>query len=145
MRRASAPVHLTPILSSNSEDVSATPRHVYFEDSSIPPLVRRNTLPAPEQRPMYSDIAPAASIPLTISPLATTSALPTQDGIDDILVESDTSPHSSKASLVKSSSRLHKLKLFGHGKATSRLEVLDKPGDQASIASTGQHFLSERP
>lgn len=143
MRRASEPMHITPILSSQPEDASATPRRVYFEDSSISPITRRNTLPEPKQSARLLDAHAAVDatvVPLFTSPLATTSALPPQDISDDHPADSDSSPHSSKASSLKSTSRLQKLKLFGNKTGLShRPEPLDKPSDQGSIASTGQH------
>ena len=142
VRRASEPMHITPILASQPEDASATPRRVYFEDSSIPPITRRNTLPEPKQSARLSEdraVGDAIVAPIFTSPLATTSALPPQEVPDDQPAESD-SPHSSKASSLKSTSRLQKLKLFGNkANSSHRPEALDKPSDQGSIASTGQH------
>ncbi|KAF8971673.1 hypothetical protein BDZ97DRAFT_1913589 [Flammula alnicola] len=126
-RRASAPFDLAPILASHPEDDNTHPRHVYFADSPISPITRRNTMPAG-----LSDTHVTLGN-LTTSPLATISAL-TQDGTEESLPDSDSSPHSSKTSLTRPSSRLQKLKLFNV--KVSRPESLEKPGDQASIAST---------
>ncbi|KAF9486475.1 hypothetical protein BDN70DRAFT_870029 [Pholiota conissans] len=135
MRRASAPVNLTPILSSSAGDGSAAgPRHVYFEDSSMSAISRRNTLPAQSSSKLLDD-GPASTSTFTVSPLALTVELPAEECTEVVPMDSDSSPHSSKASLVKPSSRLHKLRLFGNGKPIPRLD-LDKPCDQASIAST---------
>ncbi|KDR85681.1 hypothetical protein GALMADRAFT_132345 [Galerina marginata CBS 339.88] len=140
IRRASAPVDLTPILVPRSEEAQVTPRRVYFTDSPPSPIIRRNTMPEPKHNYAGQLLYQAILSSANVSPGSSTSTLPTQEPqatlecFDDGTPDSDSSLHSAKASLLKPSSRLQKLKLgFNKG---HRPEPLDKQADQASIAST---------
>ncbi|KAF8910086.1 hypothetical protein CPB84DRAFT_1842742 [Gymnopilus junonius] len=139
-RRASAPVNLTPILAHNQEEVHNSTRRVYFSDMSPAPITRRNTMPEkPQDKSEGQTLYQTVLSTVNGSPVSPTSVLPTPDSppaseyMDDITRESDSSLQSCKASLLKSASRLQKLKLSFHVKH-NRQELLGC--DQSSIAST---------
>ncbi|PPQ77019.1 hypothetical protein CVT25_014836 [Psilocybe cyanescens] len=144
IRRASAPVNLTPILVPHPEDVQTNSRRVYFTDSPPAPIIRRNTIPEQKSNDIEQLVNQAVLSSASGSPRSSTSTLPTPpappslDGLEEVVHvthDSDSSPHSSKASLPKPASRLQKFKLGFHGKG-HRPEPLEKLVDQASIAST---------
>lgn len=135
VRRASAPVDLTPIFVPNPDDGQNNSRRVYFADSPRMPIIRRNTMPEPK--------CPRASqqIDRTVgtTPFLSASTQLNADCDEETLLDSDSLPSSSKTS-SRPSSRLQKLKL-GFNTKVIRPEVVDKQLDQASIASTGKHIF----
>ncbi|KAF4611696.1 hypothetical protein D9613_004206 [Agrocybe pediades] len=139
IRRASAPVAITPILVPRPEDVPSNPRRVYFKDSILPTVVRRNTMPEPE--PVCVGAVPKSgtmSVPSSAnnsrsaSPVRMSSGAAVE-GTEGVL-DSDNSPHSSKASLHMQSC-LQKFKRRKPVRSDSS-EKDKQAGDQASITST---------
>ncbi|PPQ99948.1 hypothetical protein CVT26_009303 [Gymnopilus dilepis] len=144
LRRASAPVNLTPILAHHPEESHNNSRRVYFSDMPPATITRRNTMPEqPQDNAEGPTLYQAVLSSVNASPESSTSTLPTPDVhptanyLDDAGRESDSSLQSCKASLLKSATRLQKLKLTFHAKH-HRSESADKliSGDQSSIAST---------
>ncbi|KIM47539.1 hypothetical protein M413DRAFT_22186 [Hebeloma cylindrosporum] len=130
VRRASAPVDLTPILVPYPDDGQNNYRRVYFADSPRTSIIRRNTMPEPKCLPGSQQIA--EPVEFTPSPSPSTQLTPECD--EEALPDFDSLPPSSKAS-SRPPSRFQKLKL-GFNTKTVRPDVVDKPVDQASIAST---------
>lgn len=131
VRRASAPVDLTPILVPHTDDGQNNYRRVYFADSPRMPLIRRNTLPEPKGPSASQQIAQAVET----TPFSSTSTQLNTDCDQESLSDFDSLLPPSKPP-----SRLQKLKL-GFTTKVTRPEVADKQVDQASIASTGKHIF----
>ncbi|KAF9531891.1 hypothetical protein CPB83DRAFT_46035 [Crepidotus variabilis] len=143
-RRVSAPVDLTPILSTQSVDNNPT-RRVYFADRPmVSPFIRRNTtpdLPSPAKtQSMFQSIHSVVSGGSRPS----SPALPPKD-LDinqasgdtcSILEapESDSSRPPSRSSLFRASVGLQKLK-FGMKPRSESLDRANDKADQNSIAS----------
>ncbi|KIK07290.1 hypothetical protein K443DRAFT_673551 [Laccaria amethystina LaAM-08-1] len=119
-RRASAPITLTPIFEPRDEGDHVIPKRGYFADRQSVAEQRRNTLP---EESSTSDVVekppPDATLnpPTVVAPssILTPPATPpvaklSFDVIDGSVVDSDSSRHSSMASLCPSR-RLPKLKL----------------------------------
>lgn len=141
-RRASAPITLTPILEPHEGGDHVIPKRVYFADRQSVAAQRRNTLPAETS---FSDVVEkpppdAALNPPTVVPLLTPPATPpvaklSFDAIDSSVIDSDSSCHSSMASLLPSG-RLQKLKLGFTGRAKRHLD--NKHVETASTVSFGR-------
>jgi len=151
VRRASAPVNLTPILAHHPEEFHNSLRRVYFSDMPSTSITRRNTMPEqPQDKPAGQTLYHTVLNSVNGSPVSSTSTLPApashpgSEYLDEVAPESDSSLQSCKASLLKSASRLQKLKLGFHVKH-GRPEPLDKlAGDQSSIASTESEKSARR-
>lgn len=127
-RRASAPITLTPILEPREGGDDVIPKRVYFADRQSVAEQRRNTLPAESSTSAVIEepLPDAASKLPTVVPLLTPPATPPVaklcfDGIDDSVIDSDSSRHSSMASLLPSG-RLQKLKLGFTGRAKRHVD-----------------------
>lgn len=126
-RRASAPITLTPILEPRDEGDNVIPKRVYFADRQSVAEQRRGTLPAESSTSDVVEKPPpdGASIPPTVVPFSSTLTPPATppvaklsfDGIDGSVIDSDSSRHSSMASLLLPSGHLPKLRLGFTGRA----------------------------
>ena len=127
VRQSSAPFDLAPILVPHREEnLHDSSRRVSFAESSLNPVVRRNTLPQPKSNNSF-----AASLS-AVPHLPSSSSSPSHhemppSGLDDPNAQDSDSSRPS---------RLHKLKL-GFNLKTSRQLPVDKQSDGDSVTSIG--------